>query len=145
MQSAITLPPSTLHLTNSMYNVNIWILVGGGAKTKNKKGHPKRPRLIKHRHKITNVPWLKMGLGLWIQPSKSLNGAISRFQNGLLQKSQLLEGSYTFWPQNVPLLSLVTIKGSKKVSSPSKSLDFVPGPFGNLKMHPWINFLGLIS
>jgi len=39
----------------------------------------------------------------------------------------------------------MAISGAKKVSGPSKSLDFVVGPFRTLEMAPFCDFLGLIS
>ena len=39
----------------------------------------------------------------------------------------------------------MTIKGAKKVSGPSKSLDFVPGQFRNLEVAPLSDFRGLNS
>ena len=42
-------------------------------------------------------------------------------------------------------LSLVPFNGPKKSRGPSKSLDFVPGPFRILEMVPFSDFQGLIS
>jgi len=43
------------------------------------------------------------------------------------------------------LLSLVPLNRAKKVSGPSKSLDFVPGPFRILEMATVSDFQGSIS
>ncbi len=41
--------------------------------------------------------------------------------------------------------TLLATKLAKKVSGPSKGLDFVPGPFEILEMAPFSDFQGLIS
>ena len=56
-------------------------------------------------------------------PAKSLNVASSRIQNGPLHKI------LTFW-------------GALDFFGPSKSLDFVPGPFWILQMAPFSDFKG---